>query len=479
MPRRLPFILLAIWLCPIAAWAVSSGDLGLPGQSADWWRVISLRDYNTRVVLLGASLQGLAAGLIGTYMLLRKRSLLGDAVSHATLPGIGLAFLVLVAHGQDGKALHWLLLGGLLSGLAGLGLIVLIQHATRLKEDAALGLTLSVFFGLGVAILGIIQGLDRGHAAGLESFIYGKTAAMLARDAWLIGGGALLVALTCTLGYKEFRLLCFDPGFAAAQGWPVLTLDTLLMALVVLVTVIGLQAVGLILVIALLIIPPAAARFWSDRLVVVLTLAGLLGGASAFFGAGLSALYPRLPAGAIIVLMAGAAFVVSLVFGRRRGLLWRWLQHRRTTRKVRLQNLLRECFEHTEGQPPEAVGMTQAALLQSRSWTPAQLRAVLAQAQADDLIFYDPQGHLRLTASGLANARRITRNHRLWETYLITQADVAPGRVDRDADRIEHVLGEELVAHLEDALHARNPALSLPASPHPPPPGGPPRSANA
>ncbi|MDE0839605.1 MAG: metal ABC transporter permease, partial [Kiritimatiellae bacterium] len=141
--------------------------------------VLQLQDYNTRVVVIGTVLLGIAAGMIGTFMLLRKRALMGDAVSHATLPGIGIAFLVMAAHGGTGRWLPGLLLGAVISGLIGMGSVLLVRSQSRLKEDAALGIVLSVFFGLGVAILGIIQQLSLGHAAGLESFIYGKTASML------------------------------------------------------------------------------------------------------------------------------------------------------------------------------------------------------------------------------------------------------------------------------------------------------------
>ena len=143
-------------------------------------RVISLKDYNTRVVLFGTMLLGLASGIIGSFMLLRKRSLMGDAVSHATLPGIGIAFIIMTAiFGGTGKNLLGLLTGALISGLIGMGMIILIRNVTKLKEEAALGIILSVFFGFGVAILGIIQKMSSGHAAGLESFIYGKTASLL------------------------------------------------------------------------------------------------------------------------------------------------------------------------------------------------------------------------------------------------------------------------------------------------------------
>ena len=153
---------------------------------AQWRRLLLLEDYNTRVVLLGTTLLGLAAGAVGNFTLLRKRALMGDALSHAMLPGVGLAFVLVTLGGGDGKSLPLLLAGAALTGVLGLAAILFIRNATRLKEDAALGIVLSVFFGAGIAVLGVAHQMKTGHAAGLESFIYGKAASMGALDAELI-----------------------------------------------------------------------------------------------------------------------------------------------------------------------------------------------------------------------------------------------------------------------------------------------------
>ena len=305
------------------------------GDGPEWGRVLLLQDYNTRVVMMGTLLLGLASGLVGAFMVLRKKALLADAVSHATLPGLALAFIVMAALGGTGKNLGGLLAGATVTGCLGMGAVLLIRRTTRLKEDAALGIVLSVFFGLGVALLGIIQKLETGSAAGLDSFIYGKTASMLAADGWRIAGSAGAIAVLCVALFKVFAVLCFDPDFARAQGWPVVWLDVLLMGMVVAVTVVGLQAVGLILVVALLVIPAASARFWSDDLRHMVLLSALLGGVSCLLGALWSALVPRLPAGAMMVLVAAAFFLVSLLAGRSRGVVARAVAYRRMIRRLR------------------------------------------------------------------------------------------------------------------------------------------------
>jgi len=436
-------------------------------------RVLTLRDYNTRVVVLGTMMLGLVAGIIGTFMLLRKRALMGDALSHATLPGIGVAFIVMSASGGTGKSLPGLLVGAFFFGTAGVGCVLLIRNLTRLKEDAALGIVLSVFFGLGIAIFGIVQKMDTGHAAGLESFIYGKTASMLASDAMLIAITAALVAGVCLLLLKEFTVLCFDQEYAGSQGSPTLLLDVVMMGMVVIVTVIGLQAVGLILMIALLVIPPAAARFWTHNLPTMLATSAAIGAVSGFVGAGLSALVPRLPAGAIIVVVAATAFGLSLFVGSARGVVWRLLDQRRLGRKVARQHLLRAMFERFEpsemaGAGPRAGGTSVRfdQLLTDRSWSPSRLRRLLSACRREELVRNEGEAEFALTETGLAEARRVVRNHRLWELYLITHADIAPSHVDRDADQLEHVLAASMIEKLEGLLADAYPHLAMPPSPH-------------
>jgi manganese/zinc/iron transport system permease protein len=453
--------------------------VGAPAASADvtpLMRVLTLQDYNTRVVVVGILLLGIAAGVIGSFMLLRKRALVGDAVSHATLPGLCAAFMIMASMGGDGKWLPGLLLGALVTGGLGILMVLWIRSQTKLKEDTALGIVLSVFFGMGVSLLGIIQKMRQGHAAGLESFIYGKTASMLAGDAMLIGGAAFVVITTAVLLFKEFRLLCFDEAFAKSQGWPVRALDIVMMLLVVTVTVIGLQAVGLILMIALLVIPPATARFWTEHLQTLVWLSAITGGISGLIGALASALVPNLPAGAVIVLVAAAFFVFSMLFGSRRGVVIRFFEHWKLSRKVGRQHLLRALYEWVEessGTGPdelaaerESMGISFESLLPERSWHPRQLRRWLRDAMGQGNIYDGSDGLFHLTREGWSEARRVVRNHRLWEIYLIEYADIAPSHVDRDADMIEHVLGRAMVDELEALLRTRYPHLAMPPSPH-------------
>jgi len=433
---------------------------------AELLRVFTFQDYNTRVVVLGTTLLGMAAGLIGTFLVLRKRALLSDTLSHATLPGIALAFIVMNLITGDGKQLPALITGAALFSVIGTLSVLAIQRFSRLKDDAALGIVLSVYFGLGIALMGMATRMDAGNAAGLSSFIYGKTASMLFSDAMLIAVAALVAAVTSILFFKEFSLVCFDADYGRTQGWPVGRLDFFMMALVVLVTVIGLQAVGLILVVALLIIPAAAARFWTFRLRTMLWLSGLFGALSGFLGSGVSALMANLPAGAVIVLAASLFFLISLIFGSARGLVRIGIDRLHLKRKIMDENLLRDLHEWWEAAPSiNTEGPDMGQMLARRAWMPGALRRTARRLHRRQMLDLAPGNHLRLTDTGRKAARAVVRRHRLWETYLITHADVAAGVVDLSADRIEHVLDPGLIRQLEAAL-ADQAGRGLPRSPH-------------
>ena len=428
-----------------------------------WWEILTLASYNTRVVVVATALLGAGSGVIGSLLLLRKRSLMGDVLSHATLPGIVVAFALLSAAGIGAKGMLPLLAGATLSGLAGVGVMVAIRRTTRLRDDVAMGIVLSVFFGTGVAMLQMVRDLP--EAAGLGSFIYGRTASMITADLTGIAGVSAVVLLAVVLFAKELVLLCFDDEFAASQGWPVALLDFLLLALVTLMTVAGLQSVGLVLVIAFLIIPAAAARFWIERIGRLIPVAAGIGAASGWAGAATSAALPDAPAGAVIVLAAASAFGVSLLFGKR-GVVRRQRELVRLRERVGRQHLLRSVFEILEqdGASPVNRPVGIERLAEHRSWSVRELRKLLRKARRHGSLDGSAEpGHVLLSEEGFGEASRITRNHRLWEIYLITHAEIAPSHVDRDADLVEHILGPEMVRRLEKELR---PAGGLPANPH-------------
>ena len=379
--------------------------------------------YNASLVTLGATLLGAAAGVTGTFLYLRKRALVSDAIAHATLPGVGLAFIVMTMIGIDGRALPGLLAGSAVTALLGLGAVQWLVSRTRLSEDAAIGAVLSVFFGFGIVLLTVIQNMATGGQAGLEGFLLGSTAGMLFADAVLIAaGGALVMALVLLLR-RPMTMVSFDPGFAVASGIRLDRIDLAMMGLVMGVTVVGLKIVGLILIVALLIIPPVTARFWSDRSERVVLISGFVGAVSGWGGAAISASAPDLPTGPIIVLVAFAMFAGSFALAPARGLLSVWLRHHRFQRSVHIrQGLLALAL----GQP---------------IYEPLTLRLLSRRglARADGVA----------TEAGTANAARALLDERRWEVARSTpEFELAAARYD-GLTRIEDVLTADQIAGID------------------------------
>lgn len=277
--------------------------------------------YNTALVTIGAALLGASAGAIGTFVLLRKRSLVSDAISHATLPGLALAFIVMALLTGDGRWIVGLMIGAGASAGLGLVLVEWIGRRTRLTEDAAIGSVLAVFFGFGIVLLTVIQSLETGRQAGISSYLVGSTAGMLRSEAETIAIAALISGAAIFALRRPLTLVCFDQEYAAVRGINVRATDLAMMGLLLVITVIGLKVAGVVLIVALTIIPPAAARFWTDRPEPMVIIAAALGAVAAYLGAVISSLDRGLPTGALIVLTAFALFLISLLLSPRRGLL--------------------------------------------------------------------------------------------------------------------------------------------------------------
>jgi manganese/zinc/iron transport system permease protein len=433
---------------------------GVASQGASWSEVLAILTFrggfNTTVVLLGTALLGLAAGVVGVFALLRNRSLVADAVSHATLPGIGASFLLAGAFGLDGRSLPILLAGGLLAAVVGAWCIHLITAHSRLREDAAIGIVLSVFFGIGVVLLSYIQKAAPTGSAGLQALIFGQAATMRVPDVMLVGVLAVGAIIGVTAVAKELTLVCFNDAFARVDGWPVSILDQLIIGMVVLVTVAGLQAVGLLMIVAMLIIPPVSARLWTERVGRLVVLSALFGALCGYLGAAASASLPDLPAGGVIVLTAGCVFAGSLMFAPRRGML------ASTARAFRLR--LRIAGDHLLERAIESGGGRVGRHARRANGEPAGLErfVVLNLLSASGELHRERDG-FAASASGMRRGERVKRNRALWEQYLLTYADIAPGHVDWTVDQVEHLLSPDIVDRLEQGLQDRG--IVVPVNP--------------
>jgi len=395
---------------------------------ASWWP-----NYNTLVVLAGTSVLGAGAGLAGCFAVLRRRALLGDALAHAGLPGICLGFLL-----WQERSLPVMLCGALVTGLLGVLVVSLLRRFTRIKEDAAIGIVLSVFFAAGTSLSRIIQtSTTGGSRAGLDSYTLGAAAGMRAQDVYLIAGVSAACLLLIVACYKEFKVVAFDPGFARVQGLPAVGLDLLLTALVAVMVVIGLPAVGVVLMAALLIIPAVSARFWTERLSRVLALSALMGAVIGSLGTALSSRFSLTPAGPVIVLVGTTVFLISMLAAPRRGVLALRLAQAAFARRFAEQGVLSRLLA--------ADGEAGSRLDPGDRPTPATSRRLVA-AQA---VVYDAQGQLRLTDSGRRRAQQIVRGRRLWQQLFLNSPELAPLYADLDTESIDALLPPDLIRQLE------------------------------
>jgi len=285
-------------------------------------------DHTLRTVTMGGALLGLVTGVLGSFAVLRRQSLLGDALSHAALPGVVIAFIV------QGRALSALLIGAAIASLTAMAFISALTRTTKIKQDAAQGITLAAWFAFGLILLSYVQGRPDAGQAGLDKFIFGQAAALVQSDVLLIVGVGALVCLIVALFWKEFKLLTFDPEFAAANGFPVRFLDSLLSSLIVAAIVLGLQLAGVILMVGLLIAPAVAARQWTQSLGVMVLLSGAFGAFAGSTGAVLSGVDVNMPTGPLMIVAACAVVLVSVLFAPGRGIVWTVMSRRRERQAV-------------------------------------------------------------------------------------------------------------------------------------------------
>ena len=356
-------------------------------------------DYTLRTVALGAGILGLVSGALGSFAMLRKQSLMGDAISHAALPGIVLAFML-----TRSKASLVLVLGAAVAGWIGMLLVLSIVRYTRIKEDSALGLILSVFFGFGLLLLTFVQSWPDATQAGLDKFLFGQAAALLQSDVILMGllGGLSLFIMA--LFWKEFKPFSFDREFGATLGFPVRALDILLTTLLVTAIVIGLQAVGVVLMSAMLVAPAAAARQWTDKLSVMVALAGFFGVLAGVSGAVISSTASGFSTGPVIVLSASVIVLFSLLFAPNRGLVWNWVRRRRSRQALHVDAMLEGLYvlagQHDE-QHPHDINVLRAMNL-GRGGVERSLHELQRRGWAEEV-----DGGWVLTDEGMRHAEQI------------------------------------------------------------------------
>jgi manganese/zinc/iron transport system permease protein len=407
----------------------------------------SFTNPNVRWVVLGVMLIGASSAVIGAFAYLRKRALVGDAVSHAILPGICLAFLF-----SGVKNPLFLLIGATITGGLALFAIDYITTHSKIKSDTAIALILSVFYGFGVLLLTSIQNSGNAEQSGLDKFLFGKAAALVFEDVLVFGGFSLVLLLLVGWFFESFKLISFDMDFAQSAGYPVKFLSFLLALLTVVAVAIGMQAVGVVLMSALLITPAAAARYWSNDLRVMLIISAVLGAFSGIMGAFISYTMPQMPTGPWIVAVLSGLAILSVLFGSKKGVLARYFQQKRNQNKILQENILK-CFYHLGEFDNSLSANRTIETIQKKRYIPHnELIKGINQLIRQGFLQKNPQGY-QLTESGIRAGARVTKIHRLWEIFLTKHLHLADDHVHEDAEAIEHLITPELEKELEAHLN--------------------------
>ena len=446
--------LLFLFALPLQGEQISSqGDTILERS----YRFISLSDESVRMVLLGTILMGLGCGIMGGFIVTRRLSLFGDTLSHAVLPGVAVGFLW--SQSKDSWAI---LVGATVAGFLGVAIISLLRKTSRIRQDSALGLVLSGFYALGICMLTRIQKMEFGNQSGIDKYLFGQVVGLSSSDLWTMAFSCILILALSIVLYKELLVSGFDSEFARSIGLPVELLQYLLWLLLAFAVITSLQVVGVVLVSALLVIPAATASLITDKMRLILIWSALLGCAAGATGAFLSFLVGRLPTGPIIVLVSATFFLSALFFHPQNGLLFKWFSSRNRNHRILLENTLKAVYQELESIDfqKEIISVGQLAKRRRTSMPQAhrEANALVAKQYAT---LHSVEGEssgpprstmLSLTPKGWGSACRIVRNHRLWELYLTNEARYAPDHVHDDAEKIEHVLGEETVRRIERIL---------------------------
>lgn len=410
------------------------------------WAFLSLSDINTRYVVIGSILLASSTALVGCFTMLRHRSLLGDAIAHAVLPGICLAFWL-----TETKNPLVLLIGSFVSGWLSLVCIDWLAKHTRLKEDTIIASMLSLFFALGIVFLTAIQQTGLASQSGLDKYLFGQAASLIGTDLWVFGTVGLVLILSILLFYKEFKLLSFDPAFARVQGLPVDKLELLMTSLTVAAVVVGIQAVGVVMMAAMLITPAAAARFFTNRLPLMMALAAGFGAISGLAGAFISYTAPGMPTGPWIVMVVSIIALASFFFAPGKGIIYQWVKRRQLQEKILLENTLKLLYHLGESKGHLQAAHTLDELLAYRAMEPEVLQKALASLRKKFHVRAD-NNTWSLTSTGLEQGKRVVKLHRLWELYLSRYLNLPDDHIHDDAEAMEHIITPKLEAWLEQQL---------------------------
>ena len=387
--------------------------------------------------LLASSMVGLMCGVLGSFIVLRNMSLIGDALAHSILPGVVIAFVIV------GYSTLGFFTGAVIAGLVTAVCITWIQHNIKTKNDAAIGIVFTAMFSLGV--MGISKISEAGVHLDLNDFLFGTVLGVSDEDLYLTGFITLYVIFSVIVFYRYLFVTTFQEVIAQTMGISVKIVHYFLMLLLSFAVVASLQTVGVILVVAMLITPASTALLLSDRLKWVVFISAMLGLLSAIFGLFLAILIDSTPGPAMAV-MATFIYLLAAIFSPKKGLLFRYIHKLNLQRRIQLEDMLKQVLKLHERER-----LSLPALKQQLGFTSNVFSKHLKKLSRLDYIS-SAGDRLELSPAGIDAANKLVRAHRLWETYLVDKMGLTEEQIHEDAEKYEHLLTEEVLDEVDETL---------------------------
>ncbi len=401
--------------------------------------------------LVASTMVGLTCGILGAFIVLRNMSLIGDALSHAILPGVVVAFAFF------GYNTLGFFFGSVAAGLLSAVIITWIQQNMKTKNDAAIGIVFTAMFSIGV--IGISSISRTGVHLDLKDFLFGNVLGVSNEDLIMTGVVMMMVIISIILFYRNLFASTFQPTIASTMGIPVKLMHYYLMLLLSFAVVAAMQTVGVILVVAMLITPASTALLLTNKLKKVLLVASIIGFMSSLSGLFLSILY-EMPPGPAIAVTATAIYLLAALLSPEHGVIAKWVRKSRQQRKVLLEDILKEVFKMSFGAQSDI-----KQLGEKLNVSKSKVNRMLSLLGSQKMVRREKEGTISLTDLGRTQANNLIRAHRLWESYLVSEMGMDISQIHPEAERLEHMLTDEEVDAVDRQLGF--PALDPHGSPIP------------
>jgi manganese/zinc/iron transport system permease protein len=399
-------------------------------------KYLTLADPNVRYVAVAILLLGGVSGAVGTFNFLRKKTLVGETVAHSMLPGVLIAFIL-----SGVKNPLVLITGAAISGWLSIWVVDYITRHSKIKGDSALAIVLSSFFGLGIVMLTVIQRTSGKEQSGLDHYIFGNAAAMTPEDSLVFGSISLIVLAIVFWHYFSLKAVVFNQDFAQSIGINTRWIEAIISFITILSISVGIKAVGIVMMSALLIIPPTAARFWTDSLNKMLVVSGIFGAVSGWLGAFVSYSYSSMPTGPWTIVIISIIAFVSMMFAPKKGVVFQRWSKLLVKRRMNEENLLKTAVQlevRGQGKLFNRLSISSRQFFDQRLWN-----RTIKRLKRKGLIKRVHTG-FTLSTEGRAIGAEIDRRHKIWEIYLQRRMQMSVHLVHDEADTMEHFLTPDI-----------------------------------